>query len=117
VGDIIKHQFVFATLTEPWLLDSWGESAGSQSVSLHMLVNNGNPNGLFRAAIMVSHISTPPSDLLLKFILRCRNQATRVHFPEYWEDSHFMTSLSMQLDVPMKMILCHAYKTFQPKTF
>ena len=33
---------------------SWGESAGAISVSLHMLLNNGNHEGLFRGAIMQS---------------------------------------------------------------
>ncbi|KAI0265661.1 Alpha/Beta hydrolase protein [Gloeopeniophorella convolvens] len=36
----------------------WGESAGATAVSLHMLINNGNTEGLFRAAIMSS--GTPP---------------------------------------------------------
>jgi carboxylesterase type B len=33
---------------------SWGESAGAVSVSLQMLANDGNPDGLFRAAVMQS---------------------------------------------------------------
>ncbi|KAI0292408.1 carotenoid ester lipase precursor [Russula brevipes] len=32
----------------------WGESAGAISVSMHMLTNNGNQEGLFRAAVMQS---------------------------------------------------------------
>ncbi|KAH9068091.1 Alpha/Beta hydrolase protein [Lactarius deliciosus] len=37
----------------------WGQSAGSVSVSLQMLTNGGNTEGLFRAAFMQS--GTPPS--------------------------------------------------------
>lgn len=42
----------------------WGQSAGSISVSLHMLINNGNTEGLFRGAFMDSGSPTSiPSDL------------------------------------------------------
>jgi carboxylesterase type B len=36
------------------MVRSWGESAGSESVSIHMVINDGNPDGLFRAGIMQS---------------------------------------------------------------
>ncbi|KAJ6508826.1 sterol esterase [Mycena sanguinolenta] len=32
----------------------WGESAGALAVGLHLVINNGNPQGLFRAAVMES---------------------------------------------------------------
>ena len=32
----------------------FGESAGSLAIATHMVLNNGNPDGLFRAAIMAS---------------------------------------------------------------
>ena len=32
---------------------SWGESAGAVSVGTHLVVNGGDPAGLFRGAIMV----------------------------------------------------------------
>lgn len=43
--------------------DSWGESAGAISVSLHMLVNKGNQEGLFRGAIMQSGGPIPVGDI------------------------------------------------------
>ena len=44
------------TVTIPWSYSfhSWGQSAGSISVGLHLLVNGGDPEGLFRGAIMQS---------------------------------------------------------------
>lgn len=36
------------------ILRSWGQSAGSISVSLHLLTNGGDTEGLFQAAIMES---------------------------------------------------------------
>ncbi|KAF9523406.1 carotenoid ester lipase precursor [Crepidotus variabilis] len=41
----------------------WGESAGSVSVSLHMLFNRGNTEGLFRAAFMESGAPLPVGGL------------------------------------------------------
>ena len=46
-------------LTSP----SWGESAGSISVSLQMLTNGGNTEGLFRAAFMQSGSPPPVGDI------------------------------------------------------
>jgi acetylcholinesterase len=43
--------------------DSWGESAGAISVSLHMLTNNGNQEGLFRGAIMQSGAPIPVGNI------------------------------------------------------
>ena len=42
---------------------SWGESAGAISVSLHMLANGGNTEGLFRAAFMMSGSPTSIGDI------------------------------------------------------
>ena len=42
---------------------SWGESAGAISVSLHMLANGGNNEGLFRAAFMQSGSPLPLGDI------------------------------------------------------
>jgi acetylcholinesterase len=42
------------SIRSTYLDRSWGESAGAISVSLHMLTNNGNQEGLFRAAVMQS---------------------------------------------------------------
>ncbi|KAH9060190.1 carotenoid ester lipase precursor [Lactarius vividus] len=41
----------------------WGESAGAISVSLQMLANGGNTEGLFRAAFMQSGSPTPIGDI------------------------------------------------------
>ena len=42
---------------------SWGESAGAISVALHMLVNKGDQEGLFRGAIMQSGGPIPVGDI------------------------------------------------------
>lgn len=41
-----------------WLA-SWGESAGAQSVALQLVYNNGDSEGLFRAAFMESGAPMP----------------------------------------------------------
>ncbi|XP_006455190.1 hypothetical protein AGABI2DRAFT_145418 [Agaricus bisporus var. bisporus H97] len=41
----------------------WGESAGAISVSLHMLANGGDTEGLFRAAVMQSGAPIPVGDI------------------------------------------------------
>jgi len=46
-----------------YLWRSWGESAGAISVSLHMLTNNGNQEGLFRGAVMQSGGPIPVGDI------------------------------------------------------
>jgi acetylcholinesterase len=42
---------------------SWGQSAGAISVSLQMLTNGGNTEGLFRAAFMQSGSPIPVGDI------------------------------------------------------
>lgn len=43
---------------------SWGQSAGSVSVALHMLANDGDPEGLFRAGFLESGTPGPYGDIL-----------------------------------------------------
>jgi len=43
---------------------SWGESAGAISTNLQLLTNNGNPEGLFRGAIMQSGGPIPVGDIV-----------------------------------------------------
>ncbi|KAG5638889.1 hypothetical protein H0H81_008948 [Sphagnurus paluster] len=42
---------------------NWGQSAGAISTSLHMVANNGNAEGLFRAAFMQSGSPIPVGDI------------------------------------------------------
>ncbi len=42
---------------------SWGESAGAVSAALHMVANDGNNEGLFRAAFMQSGSPIPVGDI------------------------------------------------------
>ena len=44
---------------------SWGESAGAISVSLHMIANGGNTEGLFHGAFMESGAVIPMGDMEL----------------------------------------------------
>jgi acetylcholinesterase len=48
---------------DPSRVTIWGESAGAISVSLHMLTNNGNQEGLFRGAIMQSGAPIPVGNI------------------------------------------------------
>ena len=45
------------------LYGSWGESSGAISVALHMLVNKGDQEGLFRGGIMQSGGPIPVGDI------------------------------------------------------
>jgi acetylcholinesterase len=42
---------------------SWGESAGAISVANHLLTNNGDTEGLFRAAFMESGSPLPAGEV------------------------------------------------------
>ncbi|KAF9522510.1 carotenoid ester lipase precursor [Crepidotus variabilis] len=48
---------------DPTKVTIFGESAGAISVSLHMLTNGGNTEGLFRAALMMSGGPIPVGDI------------------------------------------------------
>ncbi len=45
-------------------LASWGESAGAVSAALHMVANDGDTEGLFRAAFMESGSPIPVGDIM-----------------------------------------------------
>ncbi|TFK32450.1 sterol esterase [Crucibulum laeve] len=48
---------------DPTKVTIWGQSAGAASVGLQMLLNDGNPHGLFRAAFMQSGSPLPLKDI------------------------------------------------------
>ncbi|KAF8264075.1 carotenoid ester lipase precursor [Lactarius quietus] len=48
---------------DPSKVTIWGQSSGAMSISLHMLVNGGNTEGLFRAAFMQSGSPLPAGDI------------------------------------------------------
>lgn len=51
------------TVTDTCASNSWGESAGAISVALHMVANNANTEGLFRAGFMESGSPIPVGDI------------------------------------------------------
>ncbi|KAK7459575.1 hypothetical protein VKT23_009557 [Stygiomarasmius scandens] len=57
------QKYIGAFGGDPTKVTIWGESAGAISVSLHMLANGGNPEGLFRAGFMQSGSPIPVGDI------------------------------------------------------
>ncbi|KAI0710399.1 carotenoid ester lipase precursor [Cerioporus squamosus] len=57
------QKYITAFGGDPTRVTIWGESAGAISVSLHMLTNGGNPEGLFHGAFMQSGAPIPVGDI------------------------------------------------------
>ncbi|KIJ09789.1 hypothetical protein PAXINDRAFT_102177 [Paxillus involutus ATCC 200175] len=58
------QKYINAFGGDPTKVTIWGESAGAMSAVLQMVTNDGNPDGLFRAAFMQSGTLFPVGDIL-----------------------------------------------------
>ncbi|TFK62937.1 alpha/beta-hydrolase [Pluteus cervinus] len=60
------QQHISAFGGDPQKVTIWGESAGAIAVGLHLVINDGNPQGLFRGAFMESGSPIPLEDITAK---------------------------------------------------